>query len=279
MKSFKSRYFFLAPMVVLALVACAKRDSEFAKRAAEAKAGAQKTETPATDSAKPTSPPAPELNPKSETKAYEGDVTDIVKDTCENPIKMEAQKGEKELVLSELFSDDQGSYVLQSTEFFSETQSEGEDSKNQLHATGSAYTLPEKFKSSTIAHDKIIVVCHTGKDGSKDKKVHKLNGSLRLPHEIHLDGKVKIFREDKVAIENTTIKTTSTLYEQDQDLKKMISEAKPEGLKFIILKQSNNDIVVKMQIIKTDEKTSETGLLSMSGTYTLKKPTQQNTKR
>ncbi len=43
MNSFKMRYYYMAPLLMLAMVACAKRDNNFAKNAAEAKAAQEKT--------------------------------------------------------------------------------------------------------------------------------------------------------------------------------------------------------------------------------------------
>lgn len=277
MKSTGMRYFLLAPMVVLATVACAKRDNDFAARLAKAKSeAAEKTGKPLDGTAASrftkTTPEIPTTLPLP-AEAYKGDATIVRADACENPIKMEAQKDEKELALDEIGGADKSSLLLKSTEFFSEvtTKEKETETKAQLHATGSLFTLPENFKATTSTQDKVAVICQTGKEAPEDRKAEKLEAVLRLPLEVLADGSVKILREDKVEIEGRLVKTNSTLYEADQNLKKMAGDENSEGTQLLVLKQTNGDVVIKLKTTSTDAATGKTTTQWMAGTYTVKK--------
>jgi hypothetical protein len=269
------RYFLLAPMVVLAMVACAKRDSEFAKRAADAKTGANKVTTKASPS--PSASPATSVSPNpsvspaptADKDLYKGDTENIAQDHCDNPFKMELQEGETKLELSDLLKEEKGTYVLKSTEFFVEYQAKNGKVISQVHATGSEFASPEEFKSPATVYDKIVPICHTAQDKIKEGKVISARGSIQLPNEFQIDGSVKILRKDKFEAANALIKVTSTLSSADANIKTMIGAEKPTGTTDLILRKDNSsDVVIKINYTKTDA-AGLTGSVWMSGTYSL----------
>lgn len=272
MKSFKMRYFFLTPMVVLAMVACAKRDSDFAKRAAEARNAADKTATEA--------PPAPGLDANPSPKAdpatlvdkdtYKGETEGLYKESCKNPIHMEPQEGEIELAMDKIVTKEKGSYVLQSSELYVDHAAKDVKGHNQLHATGSQFELPKDFNKTATDSTKVIPVCHTIK--ADEASTQKLSENLILPYEISTeDGAVKVLRQDQIEIDHkAVIKTISTLNSKDSDLKEILSDA--EGKRSLIVKRTNSDdITIKLQITTTDETSGTLTNVFMSGNYSLKK--------
>ncbi len=251
MNTFKMRYFFLVPTVVLAMVACAKRDSDFARRATE----------PVADKA-------------VDKTAYKGDLKAVYQDSCKNLISMDLKNNtssdiEKELTLDDVVTKEKGSYVLQSTELYVDRAVKDSKINNQLFATGSHYELPKDFVTTSTDNGKIVVVCHTVK--ADEASAQNLSASLVLPYAFStLDGSVPALRQDKIDIDNkAAVKTTSVLYSQDDNLEKMLTDSK--GKHSLVMKHTNGDITINTQVSTTDEKSGTVTNVFMSGTYSLKK--------
>ncbi|HEY8269698.1 MAG TPA: hypothetical protein VIG33_02335 [Pseudobdellovibrionaceae bacterium] len=277
MKSFKMRYFFIAPMVVLAIVACAKRDSDFAKRAEDARNAANKTTpptsptpSPTTDLKAPSPAPADPANPTTDTSEDQDGTKDLYKESCKNPIVMEVQEDETELAIDDLVSKEKSSYILQSSEFYVDhavkDAKENSLPKNQLHVTGSQYELPKDFDKTATDENKILVICHTVK--ADKTSTQKMSDNFILPYEISAaDGSVTVLRQDKIDIDSkATIKKVSTLYSQKFSLKQLLAD--PQVKQSLIVKHSDGSIVIKLQLTNTEDKTDA----FISATYTLKEP-------
>lgn len=281
------RYFLLTPMVVLAIVACAKRDSDFAKRAAEAKEAANKT-APGKDPKTSLSPsPNPSVSPaepadsvadnEEESRNDQDGTADLYKESCNNPISMEAKEGETVLTVEELLNKDKQAYVLQSSEFYVEqtakASKEESAAKHQLHVTGSHYALPQDFKAKATASNKMVVVCHTVK--ADEASTQKMSHGYILPYEISAaDGAIAVLRQDKTDIDNkANIKNVSTLYSQAYNVKHLLADTQ-QVTKSLILKQADGTIVIKLHIKNVIEKSEETsGAVTnafVSGVYALK---------
>lgn len=273
MKTFRMRYYYMAPLLVLAMVACAKRDNDFAKKAAAAKAAAQQQKPGAQTSPTPT--PTPGRGTTADTAAtdkkdsYKGDLSAVRQDSCANPIAMEinTDNDEKELSVDDLITKDKASYVLQSTKLFVETTAKGADkATSQIALEGSLYELPKDFKSQAQATDKAMVTCLT-------KTLEAATGGLTLPYDISTeDGSIKNLRQDKLELTKTSTALTSTLYAQAQDAKDL--KVSPDGVDsyklLIVGGKDNAEITIKTQTV-TKDTSGNTIKKTVMGTYSLKK--------
>lgn len=286
MKTFKMRYYYMAPLIVLAMVACAKRDTDFAKKAAAAKeAAAQKPGTPGTDtsptdnttgtgrdgSAGTGTDTAKDKNGKPvESKkdgTYGGDLESTYATSCENKIAMVADADEEELVTKEVITKDKGSYVLQSTSMFSERIEKGSKAKNQVVLAGSLYELPKDFKTSSQDHSKILVNCHTIKIDNKSTQTLTAVGSL--PYEISTeDGSIKIFRADQIVLGKTSTATT-TLKASSMKFEDFMTDNGNIRKSIVVKSKDSSDITIKLFTSKEDDKGTVT--TTISGVYSLKK--------
>lgn len=282
MKSFRMRSYYLAPLLVLAVVACAKRDNDFAKKAANNRAGAQKV----TDRA---GQPLPKdgVNPEvlnkeqtvkdAETKdkkqqaTYAGDLEQTFREACKNMISMEAdtEKDEEEIVLSDIITKEKQSYVLQSTELFAERTDKETKDVHQMTFTGSTFELPKDFKGQA-QDQKTVVTCHNVSLDEAAKQ--EMSADLILPYDISAeDGAIKVLRQDKAELSSSKKAVASTLYSQAMNLKEAISEDQ-ENKKILIVKhKDSSDITIKIQSTTTDKKTGAILKKTISGTYALKK--------
>lgn len=282
MKPFRMRSYYLAPLLVLAVIACAKRDNDFAKKAANNRAGAQKmtdrTGQPLpkdgvnTDllNKEPTVKDAETKDKKQET-SYAGDLEQTFRETCKNMISMDvdSEKGEEEIALTDIITQEKKSYVLQSTELFAEKT--GKDIKDirQMTFTGSAFELPKDFKSQA-EDQKTVVTCHNVSfDGAAKQEI---TADLILPYDISAeDGAIRVLRQDKVELSSAKKAVASTLYSQSMNLKDAISED-VENKKILIVKhKDSSDITIKIQSTTTDKKTGAVLKKTISGNYALKK--------
>ncbi|MGZ3795455.1 MAG: hypothetical protein ACXVB1_03775 [Pseudobdellovibrionaceae bacterium] len=280
MTSFQLRYFFLTPLVVLAIIACAKRDSDFAKRAAEARNAANKPAPQASASPSPgktvpppnpspsTSPATP-ADPSANIDNEDQDGTaDLYKDHCDNLIKMEAQEGETELTLDDMLTKEKKASVLQSSEFYVEHATKDAKAKSQLHAASSQYVLPKDFSKTATDKNKITLICHTVK--ADKTSTQKMDAQFILPNEISEDGSVSVLRQDKIAIDNkATISTLSTLYSENFNLKKLLEDVRVKNS--LIVKQADGNITIKLQLAETDEASGTATTAFISGVFTPKK--------
>jgi hypothetical protein len=237
MKSFNMRPYYLAPLLVLAMIACAKRDSNFAKDAAakraaeQQKAGTQGTPTaspspgaspgaspadaaPAADSdGKPADDAAKtdEQKKAEEAKkaaAYEGDLT--TQSACENKISAALADNEEEISMKDIATGEEGTYILQSGEIFIEQSVDADKSSLQLDAIATPWTLPadqDKAEGKNLQ-----IACHTVK--LTEKSTDKISGEdFALPYDISTkNGFAKHIRRDSVTLSATENVVKSKIY-------------------------------------------------------------------
>jgi hypothetical protein len=292
------RYYYIAPLLVLAMVACAKRDNNFAKKAGEAKAAQEKaaqekaaagktTTPPGKDSANPgtcadnsvttnpdcTQKPDENREKKSTVEnAYNGDLEQTYTDSCENKLAMEVNKEnkEEELHLKDIITKEKGSYVLKSTNLFAERTDKDSKVLNQIVLAGSAFDLPKDFKDMAQGQA-VMVNCHTINlaDDSKQTMV----GDFVIPYEIStVDGAIKVLRFDKVELKNKNQSTALTVLKAKEGNITNLVEKESEGRKVLLIKHSDSsDITIRIQKSLKDEKTGSVMKKTYSATYSLKK--------
>lgn len=308
MKSFQMRSYYLAPLLVLAMVACAKRDNDFAKKAAEAKAAAEQLKagtqkptaspvpspgaSPATaaEDSDVTDPAASTTDPdaqkaedaaksddkmKADAKSYEGDLT--TQKSCDNHISSSPEENENAIEMRNILTSEEGTYVLQSGELFLEQQDADSDKpSNQINAIATPWTLAadqDKAEGKNLQ-----VTCHSVDISEKSKQ--KVSGVLALPYDINAKtGFAKHIRRDQITLSATEKTVKSNIY-----VYKKAAEGFDVGA-YVANPNSTNDsvkTVVTMKRVKnsTDFKliiktktTSATGVSTKTvlGTYSLKK--------
>lgn len=299
MNSFKMRYYYMAPLLVLAMVACAKRDNNFAKKAGEAKAAQEKAAQEKAAAGKTTTPPAgkdgadpgtgsetpvttnPDGTKKTEEdkdkkstveNAYKGDLEQTYADSCDNKLAMEADKDnkEEEIHLKDIITKEKGSYVLKSTDLFAERTDKDSKILNQMVLAGSSFDLPKDFKDMAQGQS-VMVNCHT--INLADDSTQTMIGELVVPYEIStVDGAIKVLRFDKVELKNKNQSTALTVLKaKDGNLTNLV-EKESEGRKVLLLKHSDSsDITIRIQKSLKDEKTGSVMKKTFSATYSLKK--------
>ncbi|MBS1969896.1 MAG: hypothetical protein JSU04_06290 [Bdellovibrionales bacterium] len=287
MNSFRMRYYYMAPLLVLAMVACAKRDNNFAKKAGEAKAAQQKagqpTPTPSPtgkDTADTSVTTNPDGTKKTEEKdkssavanAYKGDLEQTYADSCENKLAMEVNKDDKEeeIQLKDIITKEKGSYVLKSTDLFAERTDKDSKILNQMVLAGSSFDLPKDFKD-TAQGQAVMVNCHT--INLADDSSQTMIGELVVPYEIStVDGAIKVLRFDKVELKNKNQSTALTVLKAKEGNLTNLVEKEAEGRKVLLLKHSDSsDITIRIQKSIKDEKTGSVMKKTFSATYSLKK--------
>lgn len=297
MKSFQMRSYYLAPLLVLAMVACAKRDNDFAKKAAEAKAAAEQLKagtqkpaaspvpspgaSPATaaDGSEVTDPAASTTDPddkkKADAKSYEGDLT--TQKSCDNHISSSPEENESAIEMRNILTSEEGTYVLQSGELFLEQQDTDSDKpSNQINAIATPWTLAadqDKAEGKNLQ-----VTCHSVDISEKSKQ--KVSGVLALPYDINAKtGFAKHIRRDQITLSATEKTVKSNIYTYKKaaegfDVGAYVANPNSanDSVKTVVtMKRVKNSTDFKL-IIKT-KTTSATGVSTKTvlGTYSLKK--------
>lgn len=292
MNSFKMRYYYMAPLLVLAMVACAKRDNNFAKKAGEAKAAQEKAAhptptpsptgkdaaTPGADTSVTTNPDGTKKTEENKDKkstvenAYKGDLEQTYADSCDNKLAMEADKDnkEEEIHLKDIITKEKGSYVLKSTDLFAERTDKDSKILNQMVLAGSSFDVPKDFKD-TAQGQSVMVNCHT--INLADDSTQTMIGELVVPYEIStVDGAIKVLRFDKVELKNKNQSTALTVLKAKEGNLTNLVEKETEGRKVLLLKHSDSsDITIRIQKSIKDEKTGSLMKKTYSATYSLKK--------
>lgn len=256
MNSFKMHHLLLIPMMVLAVNACAKRDSNFGKKNPG-------TQGAATD-------PATQEGAKTE----DADGSLPYAPNCINPIAMEAAEGQEAVEIADLLKEAKGTYSLINTQYFVEAETKEGEAKEQLHTQGSEYKTPEDFSAAITDTQKTAVICYTIKP--IEGKELKIRASMDLPNSFNAaDGKGSVLRQDTVVVKNGSIKSLSTIYSGSYDVKNTFGEGKSEGVKVLVIKHDKNRVTLKMQFNRSDLKTGKKSLVTASGTYVLSKEVEE----
>jgi len=302
MKPFRMRYYLMAPLLVLAMIACAKRDSDFAKKAAEQKAAAEAAKKPGAAQPKPgdakagtndgkvdvpessrggtpstgTDKPADSKKSDSDTKEidpeqkkktpkeHEGDLH--TEDSCDNKISMKLGDKEEKLSYDDIVKNEEGTYVLQDTQLFIEKKTESEKT-TQLNMIGLPLELADG-KDDAKSDKHLNFVCNTVKESSQ-----KIEGDVTLPYDISTkDGSIKHLRIDNVSVSKTEQKTNSRIYKhasKSYNLKMVLALDSGNNQVSIVKAKDSKDIILKIQFKET--KDQETITKTYQGTYSLKK--------
>ncbi|RYZ87191.1 MAG: hypothetical protein EOP06_13105 [Proteobacteria bacterium] len=183
---------------------------------AEANAGTQQASAGSAADGKAAASAAVAKKMEAPASAFDPALT--YKEKCVNPIKMKAVEGETELSdISQILSNDKGSYKLAETIYFSIIQAKGSTAKSYLYAVGQPMETPEKLSAPVSEPLKIVVVCHTFKDDGKvtvgdQAKLPVLTGSTENINEFAADsGKSHSRRTDTIVISKEGIKTVSKI--------------------------------------------------------------------
>jgi hypothetical protein len=279
MKPFKMRYYYLAPLLVLAMIACAKRDNDFAKKAAAGRDAQQKTANEtnqtapvnvgngsASNAAGDAIKDADKDKNKKQDASYNGDLE--TKKSCENKVSMALDEKEEDVVYKDIVTNEDGTYTLQSTELFID-QAQDTAKPLQVNALGVPFNLPEGQDDG--AGKNLNVVCQTL--DLTDRSKEKINGDMTLPYDISTkDGSIKHLRQDKLALSKSEKIATSRIYpnsDKEYTFKKLIS-TESETMKIALVRMKDSkDFTLKIQM----KSKSDLGVVTktLKGTYSLKK--------
>jgi hypothetical protein len=260
MNTYKMRNVILIPMIVLAVNACAKRDSNLVKPSQAPVAGEKPADTTVTTGT------AAEEAAKKALEMADGSLS--YSPACKNPIKMDLSEKQDSLAITDLISEsNKGTYNLVGTEYFAEADAAVEgDPKEQISAFGNEYQTPENMSAAVTDNQKVTITCHTTKPA--EGKVSKISGSMDFANSFSAaDGKGTVVRQDAVTAKNRTIKTVTTLYSSTTDLKQSLASA--SDVKIVIVKQASGDVTIKKQFTRPDLKTGKNIKVTMSATYKL----------
>lgn len=284
MKSFKMRSYYLAPLLILAAVACAKRDSDFAKKAADAKAtqqqkaGTQGTPapspspgaSPADTAADPDAKPAEDGKKAEDAKkedptAYEGDLTKQA--SCENKISLTAGDDEHDIDVKDIITNEDGTYILQSAELFLEQSKDSEKTANQLNAIATPMKAGEV--GQIVVGKNLQITCHTV--DLSENSTQQISGLLSLPYDISTkDGKTKQMRRDEVVLSKEKKSALSTIDQaKNFDLQELIKNAKETTTIKLRRAKDSKDFTLILQFKKKNAE--GVSIKTVLGTYSLKK--------
>ncbi|WP_413289919.1 hypothetical protein [Bdellovibrio sp. HCB337] len=277
MNSFRMRHLIMIPLITLAVVACAKRDSNFGKKSRGGNQTKTATDGTGTGTGTPTNPDDKvDLGGGDKDSVDQPEVTEETDEVagyteqCKNPILMDVADGDDPVTVDELLKDGKGTYSLIDTQYFVETETKAEEAKKQLYVLGSEYATPAGFSKAVSDSQKIFVNCHTIKPSASKDATNKIRHSNDLPNSFDAEtGIGKVMRQDAFSIKDGTLKTLSTLYTGNYSLEDQLGQSKPEGRKVLIVKHGDK-VIIKLKY-STTETSGQKTTMTASATYKLVK--------